>query len=772
LTTPDSQSRPVPLFGTVDYTRVLSATVRHWYLTVAFLVLALGYAHFKVRYTPKSYPVTASILVKEREDASDGKLLFNNPLVSTYRNQFNDPYLIRSYPLVHRTLSELNFGVSFHKEGRVLTTELYLPQFGARVLSGGSGSFYFKYLGGTRFELSENPDGSAPKSYNLGDTATFGGLSIVFSPRDTYDHAIGVNETVLFTYSDASGLTEDYVSRLGATWAEDGVGVINLNITGSNAAKEADFLSTLVRQYQRFDLEKKNLVASRTIEFIDQQLSAITDSLRAAEHRLEEFKSRGLLTGSGVSGVGEQAKRLYDKAAESEKQRAELALRSKYHQYLLGYLEKDDGLGKVILPSSVGIGDPVLHGLVSKMLDAQLSLKMFSGSDNPLANEAKARIYELRRDIIESVHSQQSSDSIRLAQLNQQSTDAEGQLRSLPHSERMLVSIQRNYTLLENLYVFLLQKKAEAGISKASTTSAITVVNPPMPAGGPVGTSPALAYLAATAVGLSLPLLVFVLLELANVKVQSRGDIEKITSMPVLAGVGHKEGKSDLEVLGNPKGFMAESFRSLRSDLSYFLGKRDRAVIMVTSSISGEGKTFTSINLSSVLSLSGRKTLLVGADMRKPRLYGDFGLRNDVGLSSYLAGMTDFVSVVQESGYPGLDLVTGGPVPPNPSELLIGGRLGAFLAEARARYDFVVIDTPPILIVSDAFAISDHADHSLFVVRQRYTPKPMLRTVDGFHRVGKLRNVSVVLNDVHNTGLGSYGYEYGAKNRYGSSYYH
>ncbi|MFM7859111.1 MAG: polysaccharide biosynthesis tyrosine autokinase [Flammeovirgaceae bacterium] len=769
MTPPDAPARPAPLFGTVDYTRVLSAAVRHWYLTVAALAVSLGYAHFKVRYTPKSYPVTASILVKEREDASDGKLLFNNPLVSTYRNQFNDPYLIRSYPLVHQTLSELNFGASFHKEGRVLTTEVYRPQISARVLDGSSGSFYLRYLGGTRFELSGSPGGPATKPYNFGDTAVFGGLTVVFTPREPYGHAIGANETVLFTYSDPSGLTGDYVSRLGATWAEDGVGVINLNITGANAAKEADFLSALVRQYQRFDLEKKNLVASRTIEFIDQQLSAITDSLRAAERRLEDFKSRGLLAGSGV---GEQAKRLYDKAADSDKQRAELALRSKYHQYLLGYLEKDDGLGKVILPSSVGIGDPVLHGLVSKMVEAQLSLKMFSGSGNPLAGEARAHISELRRDIMESVRGQQSSDSIRLAQLDLQSSDAEGRLRSLPHSERMLASIQRNYTLLENLYVFLLQKKAEAGISKASTTSAITVVNPPMPAGGPIGTSPPLAYLAATAAGLALPLLLFVLLELANVKVQSRGDIEKITSMPVLAGVGHKEGKGDLEVLGNPKGFMAESFRSLRSDLSYFLGKRDRAVIMVTSSISGEGKTFTSINLSSVLSLSGRKTLLVGADMRKPRLYGDFGLRNDVGLSSYLAGMADFASVVQGSGYPGLDLVTGGPVPPNPSELLIGGRLGSFLAEARGRYDFVVIDTPPILIVSDAFAISDHADHCLFVVRQRYTPKPMLRTVDGFHRVGKLRNVSVVLNDVHSTGLGSYGYEYGAKNRYGSSYYH
>src|SRR5690606_27111554 len=235
---------------------------------------------------------------------------------------------------------------------------------------------------------------------------------------------------------------------------------------------------------------------------------------------------------------------------------------------------------------------------------------------------------------------QQASDRIQEEFFNKQLAELERQLSHLPVAERQFVSIQRRYSLLENLYVFLMQKKAEADISKASTTSDIIVVNPPMRAGGAIAPNVRQNYTFAFLAGLVLPLLVFALQELLNTKIQARDDIEKITKIPFLGGIGHKKDPGNLAVQNQPKSSDAEAFRSMRSNLNYFTGSRDKVAFVITSSISGEGKSFTTINLGTVLAFSGKRTLILGADMRKPKIFGDFNLHNSTGLSTYLAGMS------------------------------------------------------------------------------------------------------------------------------------
>lgn len=226
-------------------------------------------------------------------------------------------------------------------------------------------------------------------------------------------------------------------------------------------------------------------------------------------------------------------------------------------------------------------------------------------------------------------------------------------------------------------------------------------------------------------------------------------------------------GDINLEVFTRPKSSISESFRALRSNLNYFLGGQDKGVFLVTSSVSGEGKTFTSINLAAVFALSGKRTLIVGADMRKPRLYSDFGLHNDVGLSNYLASIAEFSAVVQRTKYDNLDLVSGGPVPPNPSELLLTRRMDDFLAEAKKQYDIIFIDSPPLALVTDAFLLAPKADHTLFIVRQDYSPKSLLRAIDDYYRAEKIKRISIVLNDITKSGPG---YGYGYTSGYGYSY--
>jgi len=214
---------------------------------------------------------------------------------------------------------------------------------------------------------------------------------------------------------------------------------------------------------------------------------------------------------------------------------------------------------------------------------------------------------------------------------------------------------------------------------------------------------------------------------------------------------------------------VAESFRAMRSNLNYFTGNRSKQVFMVTSSISGEGKTFTTINLATVFALSGRKTLIVGADMRRPKIFEDFQCTNDIGLSTYLSGLSEFEQVVQKTDIENLYLVSGGPVPPNPSELLLTDRFEIFIKSALEQFDFVLIDTPPLALVTDAFVMSKFADHTVFVMRQNYSPKEFVKSINEYYVSGKLKNMSILLNDIYKSGLG-YGYGQGYAYNYGYSY--
>ena len=758
---------------TIDIKRIIYQALRYWYFIVLSLFVCLTIAYLKNRYATRIYPVTASIIIQENDKGTEGSLLYNNPIVSGFRNYLNELYIIKSYPLIEVTIDELNFETSFYRVGNFLTTEAY-KYFPLEVnviddFNLGGRQFYFEVINGQQFKLTQNGGekvGKMAALFNFNDTVVFEKMKVVFEKQSGADLSLFKNESLLFSYTPVASLTGAYVGKLNATWAEEGAGVINLSVNGSDAVKEIDFLNGLIDQYQTYDLLKKNQAASRTIDFITGQLNSITDSLRDAERQLEVFKNKNVITN-----LGGEAQRLYERIENLEVQKTEMIIRENYFKYLTDYIAMGEGLDQIILPSSVGINDGILSKLISDMIDSQTQIKMYMGKgniQNPFVLERKNQIEDIRNNIIESIKNQKAIDKIKMDFLNKGIAAIDKQMRSLPLAERQLVSIQRNYTLLENLYVFLLQKRAEAGISKASTTSDIVVVNPPMQSGSAISPKIQQNYLFAAVIGLGLPLLLFVLLEVINNRVQSREDIEKISTIPFIGGIGHKKGDINLEVIKSPKSSIAESFRALRSNLNYFTGNKDKAVFMITSSISGEGKTFTSINLASVLALSGQKVLIVGADLRKPKLFMDFGLTNTIGLSTYLSGRDTFESVIQKTNHENLYLVSGGPVPPNPSELLLNKKMEEFLRMAKEKYDYIILDTPPIAIVTDAFALADFADHTLFLVRQNYTPKILLKNIEDFHRSGKLKNISIVLNDIYKSGPGyGYGYGYGG---YGYGY--
>jgi capsular exopolysaccharide synthesis family protein len=770
----------------IDYKRVLYRAIKYWYVVVLSLITTLSIAFIYNRYAPRIYPVTASIIIKDTEETSGaGEILYTNSIISPHRNYLNELYLIRSYPLIQSVLEELNFGVSFYAEGNILTREIYgdLP-FSVEIINKDQIKNFKRrliILNDVQYQLGPLTRNSTPEyskslhTFNFNDTIFYDGLKAVFKLNTP-----GVIDTVekshlIFSYTAPEQVAGTYVGKLKASWAETGAGVINLSVSGTNPKKESDFMTGLIKRYQDHDLEKKSETASRTINFITGQLNEITDSLRQVESVLERFKRKNVITK-----LDEEASRLYGKLEGVTLQKTEMMIRKNYNQYLISYIQKDQNLDQVILPSSMGLADPILGQLLSSMVVTQTDLKMIGGkdkTDNPLIRERRQRLQEIKNNIIESIRNQENTDKIKSDYISKEINDVEKQLAYLPAAQRQFISISRNYSLLENQYVFLLQKRAEAAISKASTSSDIDPLNPPM-VGGPISPKTEQNLMFAIVLGLAFPLLLFILMEYLNSNIQSKEDIEKTTSIPFIGGVGHKNSVDYMAVLSAPKSQVAESFRALRSNLAYFTREKKNITILISSSISGEGKTFTTINLATVLAFSSKKTLIVGADMRRPKLFGDFKLSNTVGLSSYLAGMNNFGEIVQKTALESLDLVSSGPVPPNPSELILRPEMAQFFADAREHYDYIVIDSPPLAIVSDAFVLADYADHLLFLTRQNFTPKNMLKLVDEFYRNGRIKNASILLNDIYQSGLGygygysqGYGYGYGYINSKSNGYY-
>lgn len=769
---------------TLDFKRVLSRAIRFWYIIVFFLVSSIVLAFYQNRYSERVYPITTSILVREVQEVGGAELLYNNDIINPYRNYLNEPYIIRSYPLIEKVVRDLNFHLAFYREGYVMTTESYqyipVKAEWCDPATIETGSYSFTLVSDSSFSLKKSASSEEDTIFALGDTVNIDGRKICFSgiPGRNVNDYIGV--PFIFEIKNPLSVASSYISRLGVEWAEVGAGIINLSLTGTIPEKEIDFLNKLIEEYGNRDLQNKNETATRTVDFISQQLKSISDSLNRVELQLERFGNSGRM-----GDMSAEAQRLLAKLEAFEVQRAELIINENYYQYIDKYVKSNQGLDQIILPSSIGVTDPVLTSLISRMLDLQLELRGHTGSQkesNPIALAMYSQIAKLRADISEAVKTLRATDQIKDEFMGKQIKGIESQLSRLPVSERQLIAIQRNYSLLENLYVYLMQKLSEASISKASNTSDIIPVNPPMK-GGVISPKPTQNYIISIIIGLTIPALIFIIFEILNNKVQSKEDIEKMTAIPFIGGVGHNDARGNLTVSERPKSGIAESFRALRSNLNYFTGGEGKKIFMVNSSISGEGKTFTTINLATVFALSGKKILIVGADMRKPKIFKDFNRTNDVGLSTYLSRLCSFEEALQDTAIDNLFFISGGPVPPNPSELIMSARFEEFIKLAKEQFEYVIIDTPPLALVSDAFEISKYVDHTVFVFRQNFTPKQFIKSIDEYYKSGKLKGISILLNDIYKSGLGygygqgyayhygyAYGYGYGSKKN-GSGYY-
>lgn len=771
----DEEKSKEPGFD-LNIKRVITRIIKFWYLVVISVLVAVVIAYFFNRYSARIYPVKASIIILQSEENAGAKFLYDNELLNPFRNYYNELYIMRSYPLLMQVVEDLHFDVSYYREGNIKTTEYYDPDFPVQFKLLGDHRPYgrsidLQVIDNQKFSIELlNEDEQLNKKYEslqFNDTVRINGYSMIVYSKGDLKSLNGKFFRVSF--NDPFVLARTYSSKLTATFAQMGASVVNLEVNGEVPLKEIQFLSKFIENYQQYDIDKKNKMANNAIRFLNDQLRFMGDSLNILEDKVENFKHKNVITS-----LGNETSRLYLKMENLEDQRFQFTLRQNYYEYIIPLLTNEQFDG-IFTPSSVGVSDNVVSGLITSLIASRAQLNRYQGvekrADNPLYLEQLENIRLIKSDILKTIENTRKTDAINIKFMNDQIKLIKGELSRLPGSEREFVDIQRDYSLKESLYVFLLQKRTEAGLSKASTTSDIVVVNPPL-AGAAVSPKIKQNYFLGLGIGLLIPLIGFVLVEILNDRIQSREDIEKLTSVPVIAGIGHNAGKDQLIVYNKPRSAMAESFRALRSNLNYFTGNKPNLVFLVTSSLPGEGKTFTTLNLSSVFALAGKRTLIIGADLRRPKLFDELGLNNDVGLSQYLSDLVPLEQVIQPTKIENLSLIAGGPMPPNPSELLLRPKMDDLLKLLREQFDCIVIDTPPLSFVADAFVLSKYADHSIFVVRQDFTPRAALTSLQEYFATRKLTNISVLFNDLQKSGpgYGYYNHSYSGYGYYGYGY--
>src|SRR5258708_7687117 len=475
-----------------------------------------------------------------------------------------------------------------------------------------------------------------------------------------------------------------------------------------------------------------------------------------------------------------QSKNYMDKVGESDKAKVEQEVKLSVIGWLLDYIGDKKNIYELV-PTNLGIEEPALALLVTEY--NRLQLERFNNlrttsENNQLILSMNNSLDKLRRDIYQALINVRQAYTIALSHLDKANQDLQGRITSLPGKSMQLLNIERQQKIREDLYSLLLQKKVETSISSASAISNSRVIEPAIGSSLPVSPDKKRTYVFFVFIGILIPVAITALRKVLRDKVTGRADIEKHTSTPILGDIGHSKDDQSLVVTKNSRRLISEQFRIVRSNLQYFIKSKENPVILVTSSFSGEGKSFISPNIGAVMALTGKRTVIMEFDIRKPKIVSGLDLKRKMGISNYIIGKATFADLlVKVEGVDGLYVIPCGPIPPNPSELLLDPRLDELMAEVKKNFEVVIMDTAPVGLVSDAISLSHYADCSLYIFRQGHTFTRQIGLVEDLYTSKKLPGLCIMLNDVKAEGgyyggglLGGYGYYggygYGADSGY------
>jgi capsular exopolysaccharide synthesis family protein len=590
------------------------------------------------------------------------------------------------------------------------------------------------------------------------------GYSFTLIPREgSSGNGKTAESNYMFRFNSYESLLQTWSGMIKLSSVDKDASMVRLSAETECPDKARLFINMHLKMYRQRTLDKKNQFATNTIDFIDSQLRTITDSLNSTELNLQNFKKD-----NQVVDLSFQAQQLFDQARELDNKKAEVKIKSDYYQYLMDYLMKNRDAGNLIAPSVIGIDDPLLNNLVlelNKMADQKIAMTGNGISENPYLATIGSQIRNAKATLEENIGNMINNNNQAMKDIDQRLDYVMVEVRKLPETERELFGIERQFKLNDQIYTYLMQRRAEAQIARASNTPDNEIIDPARIILPNIRPKPSRNYALGLLLGLLIPGLFFVIKEIFNIKIETEEEVKKITNLPVAGHIAHSRSEHQTIVLNDPKSNISEAFRNVRLRMRFFTREIKNPVILVTSSMAAEGKTFTALNLASAYSLSGAKTVLIGFDLRRPRIFEEFGVDNQKGISTYLIGRDKLDDIIAESGYENLSIIPAGPVPPNPSELTSSAKTKELFEELKKRFEFIIIDSAPIGSVSDTYSLAQLADSVIMLVRHNKTIKHLLKDTLEDCRANGVTNISILMNDIRND-MRTYGY----KGRYGYVY--
>ncbi|MFK7935346.1 MAG: GumC family protein [Saprospiraceae bacterium] len=755
----------------IDLQRWARRLLTYWWLFLLSFGIAGYLSHRFVKNAVRLYSTSATLLIKDAGRSggiSEGQILFDG-LMGGAKSMDNEIQILRSMTLMERVAEKLRLNVQYLQKKGDQSRELYdasplvLDSFSlAKAYPYGLG-LEVELLDSTTFRLRFMAD-SEGEVYPLGSffncSAGLFKISLRegFSARGKYSIRIRPIENIAFGLK-----TKIAIERVGSQTASS---ILNIEKVDPIPQRAADVVNTLIEVYNEAEVTDKNSVLDRTIDFIDARVQNLTKELDRVESNIEQFKSRNeLLTDNAASSrnfVLGEIRTTLEELSEYEVKKE--ILRS------LEILVQSSPNNQELLPANLIVDNPVLGNLVNQYNSIFLERERIAKSaseQNPARILLEQRLVDMRTLILASLQNLQTDLQIPMRSLEEKVDGLKSNLGNVPSIDKQLVEQLRTQSIKESLFLYLLRKREETALSKVVTTANTRMVDPARVPSVPIYPKKRLIYTAAAGLGILAPLLLITLLGFFETKIRQEETITRLTSIPIVGRIPFSKKKEVIVINKGKRTAIAEMFRLLRTNLNYLNATQQKQVVLVTSSVAGEGKSFVALNLAMTIALANKKVVLLGADMRRPKMYNYLQVTNDRGLSNYLIQQAELDEVLQQHpDHANFSYITSGIIPPNPAELFLTERMEVLMEKLRDQFDYIIIDSPPIGLVSDALLLRKFVTNLFIVVRYNYTKKRMLKDLESLHQNNELPHASLVFNALRN---GSKSYGYGGT--YGKGYY-
>ena len=752
---------------------------KYWYLVVFSLVVMLGAAVFYIKFAAKTYKVTSSVVLNiERSNAfgaNSEDMMRVYDLIEQDKNLQNEIYFFQSSPLIKSVVQDMDLTVTYYlqedkipREMEFSMKDLYkeapfivLPDmehlqpvdvyFYVNIVDEENYKVYATSKDAMIVDFRDESVMNPSTYFQLGGMFRFGEevgntyTSFRVLLNSNYNSAAYQGKDLFFMFNTSDNLTEVFKEALTVEASAIDATMVEMTLITDNRQKGINFLNGLVNKYIEHNLEEKNYLAKKTIEHLDFQLADISESLGSSEQELQNIRRT-----SSVMNVDEKAGSLYNEIQSAESKKDDIERTRNYLMQMSDYFATNKDTKGFLAPSAMGLDDPLLSGLIQELTTLNSERQELINNNqlrSPRLRTLEINITNMKEVIQENLQYSLNTNQAELREINSRISQLKREYSSLPYTQRRLLGIERKFNLSENVYMSLLEQRIQAQIIKASTLPDCEVVEPPRFA-SVYAPKKIIVLIIALFMGIFLPSLFILVKKALTNKIQNKEELRLYTKLNQIGSIPQNIRTSTINVVtDHPNSIVSESFHTLRSNIIYYLMGKQNQVILMTSSMAGEGKSFTALNLASSIAITNNKTVLVEFDLRNPSdLYEKLGIRGLVGVSSYLINKATLEEITIPSEVQNLDIILAGQKPPNPVELISSARTRQLFEELRSKYDYIIVDTPPYGLLTDSFVLMRYADINLYIARMGYVNKRLL--VNCLDDIGskEIKNLHMLIN--------------------------